>query len=113
MLSVETTDKDRIFKNRLSIFNGDICWDARRFWHKINVDKDLPPVGEEVERVEWTPGEGSGPTKPIVWQRTAPPEPIEEEKPAVTEEAAPAPEATEAKEASAEATQAPAPEATP
>merc|ERR1719440_6341 len=72
MLSVESGANARIFKNRLSIFNGDICWDARRFWHKLNVDKDLPPVGEKVESVTWTPGEGSGSTKPIVWQRTPP-----------------------------------------
>jgi len=29
----------------------------------------LPPAGEEVERVEWIPGEGSPSTKPIVWIR--------------------------------------------
>lgn len=71
LLSVAGGEGERVFRNRLAVFNGDICWDARRFWHKLNVDT-LPPVGEEVQRVEWTPGEGSAPTKPVVWQRSPP-----------------------------------------
>lgn len=74
LLSVAGGEGERVFRNRLAVFNGDICWDARRFWHKLNVDT-LPPVGEEVQRVEWTPGEGSAPTKPVVWQRTPPDRP--------------------------------------
>lgn len=62
----------RVFRNRLSVVNGELCWDARRFWHNLDI-KSLPPPEEEVERVEWTPGEGSPqPSNPIVWIRAQP-----------------------------------------
>lgn len=69
LCSVASSDSTRIFRNRLSVFGGELCWDARRFWHNLNLAA-LPPAGEQVTRVEWTPGEGSPPTKPIVWIRT-------------------------------------------
>lgn len=61
----------RVFRNRLGVYAGDLCWDARRFWHKLEL-KTLPPEGETLERVEWTQGEGSPPTRPIVWLRGTP-----------------------------------------
>jgi len=73
LCSVSSGDNSRVFRNRLSVFGGELCWDARRWWHTLNLSS-LPPVGEEVERVEWNPGEGSPPTRPVVWLR-APPEP--------------------------------------
>lgn len=71
MCSVSGGDNARTFRNRLSVFNGELCWDARRFWHKLNLTQ-LPPADQEVEMVEWTPGEGSPPTKPIIWVRPKP-----------------------------------------
>lgn len=59
----------RTFRNRLSIYGGELCWDAKRFWHNLNFNA-LPPSGEEVERVEWNPGQGSPPTKQIIWIRS-------------------------------------------
>jgi len=67
----------RVFRNRIGLYGGDLCWDARRFWHYLNVNA-LPPAGELVERVEWNPGEGSPPTKQIVWLR-APDQPERQE----------------------------------
>mmetsp|Transcript_30147 Transcript_30147/g.55009 ORF Transcript_30147/g.55009 Transcript_30147/m.55009 type:complete len:315 (+) Transcript_30147:90-1034(+) len=66
LCSVSSTANPRVFRNRITLYGGDLCWDARRFWHYLKIDS-LPPVGEEVERVEWTPGEGSPPTQPIIW----------------------------------------------
>jgi len=74
LCSVSTSDSSRVFRNRISVFNGELCWDARRFWHYLNLSS-LPPTGEQVERVEWAPGEGSPPTRPIVWIRTEAPPP--------------------------------------
>eukprot|EP00931_Biecheleriopsis_adriatica_P023535 TRINITY_DN14846_c0_g1_i1.p1 TRINITY_DN14846_c0_g1~~TRINITY_DN14846_c0_g1_i1.p1 ORF type:complete len:256 (+),score=49.74 TRINITY_DN14846_c0_g1_i1:110-769(+) len=62
----------RTFRNRLGAYGVDLCWDAKRFWHNLNMTA-LPPKGETVERVEWNPAEGSPPTKQIVWVK-APPE---------------------------------------
>lgn len=59
----------RTFRNRLSVYGGELCWDAKRFWHYLNFNA-LPPIGEEVERVEWNPGQGSPPTKQIIWIRS-------------------------------------------
>merc|ERR1712008_244102 len=67
----------RVFRNRIGLYGGDLCWDARRFWHYLNVPA-LPPSGDLVERVEWNPGEGSPPTKQIVWLR-APDQPDRQE----------------------------------
>jgi len=68
MCHVSAGENARIFRNRLVVFNGELCWDAKRYWHKLNMDS-LPPLGEEVESLEWSPGEGSPPPKAIVWQR--------------------------------------------
>ena len=34
----------RTFRNRLSIYGGELCWDAKRFWHNLNFNA-LPPSG--------------------------------------------------------------------
>jgi len=78
------TGGSRVFRNRIGLYGGDLCWDARRFWHYLNVPA-LPPAGELVERVEWNPGEGSPPTKQIVWLR-APDQPERQEVSALPEE---------------------------
>jgi len=69
LCSVSGGENSRVFRNRLGVYGGELCWDARRFWHYLNLSA-LPPLGEVVERVEWNPGEGSPPTRPIVWIRT-------------------------------------------
>lgn len=74
----------RVFRNRLSVYGGELCWDARRFWHFMNFSA-LPPAGERVERVEWNPGQGSPPTKQIIWLRT---DDADEAEPADAAEAA-------------------------
>eukprot|EP00747_Dinoflagellata_sp_TGD_P115570 gnl/TRDRNA2_/TRDRNA2_172190_c1_seq2.p1 gnl/TRDRNA2_/TRDRNA2_172190_c1~~gnl/TRDRNA2_/TRDRNA2_172190_c1_seq2.p1 ORF type:complete len:359 (+),score=55.18 gnl/TRDRNA2_/TRDRNA2_172190_c1_seq2:93-1169(+) len=76
MCSVSSGENSRVFRNRISVFGGELCWDARRFWHYLNLNA-LPALGEPVERVEWKPGEGSPPTKPITWL-PAPPAPVPE-----------------------------------
>lgn len=58
----------RTFRNRLSAYNGELCWDARRFWHKLDISS-IPPADEEVQTVEWVPGEGSPPANKIRWVR--------------------------------------------
>jgi len=63
----------RVFRNRLSVYNGELCWDARRFWHYLDLAK-LYAAADKPESVEWNPGEGTPPTKQIIWNR-APPEP--------------------------------------
>lgn len=75
LCSVSGGENSRVFRNRLCVYGGELCWDARRFWHNLNLNA-LPPVGEQVERVEWTLGEGSPPSRNIVWLRTTPLEPI-------------------------------------
>jgi len=72
LCSVSGGENSRVFRNRIGVYGGELCWDARRFWHYLDLIK-LPPAGEEVERVEWTPGEGSPPTRPIIWLRGEPP----------------------------------------
>uniref|UniRef100_A0A7S4RA73 Uncharacterized protein n=1 Tax=Alexandrium monilatum TaxID=311494 RepID=A0A7S4RA73_9DINO len=66
--AVSGGENSRTFRNRLGVYGGELCWDARRFWHRLDINA-LPPLGEAVERVEWSPGEGSPPTRPIVWIR--------------------------------------------
>lgn len=72
LCSVSGGKNGRVFRNRLGVYGGELCWDARRFWHNLDINK-LPPLGEEVERVEWNPGEGSPETRQIVWLRAPPP----------------------------------------
>lgn len=67
----------RTFRNRLSVYGGELCWDAKRFWHVLNFGA-LPPAGEEVQRVEWNPGKTSPPTKQIIWIRAEDQDPPEE-----------------------------------
>ena len=67
----------RTFRNRLSVYGGELCWDAKRFWHVLNFSA-LPPAGEEVQRVEWNPGKTSPPTKQIMWIRAEDQGPLEE-----------------------------------
>lgn len=74
MCLVTSGDTTRVFRNRISTFGGELCWDAKRFWHYLDLSS-LPPVNEQVERVEWNPGEGSPPTRTIVWLRTEAPPP--------------------------------------
>mmetsp|Transcript_2215 Transcript_2215/g.4666 ORF Transcript_2215/g.4666 Transcript_2215/m.4666 type:complete len:319 (+) Transcript_2215:124-1080(+) len=66
LCSVSSTANPRVFRNRITLYGGELCWDARRFWHYLKIDS-LPALGEEVARVEWIPGEGSPPTQPITW----------------------------------------------
>jgi len=71
LCSVTSAENSRVFRNRLGVYGGELCWDARRFWHYLSLSS-LPPLGEPVERVEWNPGEGSPQTRQIVWLRAAP-----------------------------------------
>lgn len=66
--TVSGGENTRTFRNRISVYNGELCWDARRFWHNLNLNA-LPPAGEEVYRVEWLPAEGSPAAATIVWVR--------------------------------------------
>uniref|UniRef100_A0A7S4RB25 Uncharacterized protein n=1 Tax=Alexandrium monilatum TaxID=311494 RepID=A0A7S4RB25_9DINO len=66
--AVSGGESSRTFRNRLGVYGGELCWDARRFWHRLDISA-LPPPGEAAERVEWSPGAGSPPTRPIVWIR--------------------------------------------
>jgi len=70
--AVSGGENSRTFRNRLGVYGGELCWDARRFWHRLDLNS-LPPADETVERVEWSPGEGSPPTRPIIWIRGPPP----------------------------------------
>jgi len=72
MCTVSGGENARVFRNRISFYNGELCWDARRWWHNLNI-KSLPPGGEPAERVEWVLGEGSPAVKDIVWIRGDPP----------------------------------------
>lgn len=68
--SVSGGDNARVFRNRISVYGGELCWDAKRFWHYLDL-KSLPAEGP-VDKVLWTPGEGSPPTRPITWLRGTP-----------------------------------------
>mmetsp|Transcript_42037 Transcript_42037/g.121906 ORF Transcript_42037/g.121906 Transcript_42037/m.121906 type:complete len:285 (-) Transcript_42037:73-927(-) len=72
MCTVSGGDNARVFRNRLSLYNGELCWDARRWWHCLNI-KALPLGDEPLDRVEWNVGQGSPPTNDIVWVRGEPP----------------------------------------
>eukprot|EP00928_Gymnodinium_smaydae_P047220 TRINITY_DN31499_c0_g1_i1.p1 TRINITY_DN31499_c0_g1~~TRINITY_DN31499_c0_g1_i1.p1 ORF type:complete len:275 (+),score=69.05 TRINITY_DN31499_c0_g1_i1:112-936(+) len=64
----------RVFRNRLSVNNSELVWDAKRFWYNLKLDS-LPPVGEQAQRVEWTAGQGSPKNETVVWLRCADPAP--------------------------------------
>lgn len=107
IVSVQKADGSRGFRNRLSVYGVDMCWDARRFWHYLNT-KELFAAGEAgaIEKVEWNPGKDSPPTEKIVWLKVPN---LPEGEPAVVgeqkeeEAAAPAGEAVPAEEAEAPA----------
>lgn len=98
--SVANKNGGRTFHNRLSMYGVEFCWNAKRFWHDVNL-KALQSSGDEPEKVEWNPGKNSPPAEQIIWLR-APPEP---EKPEGEEaaEAAPADSGEAKAEAPAEA----------
>jgi len=109
-VSVANKSGGRVFHNRLSMYGVEFCWNAKRFWHDVNL-KELYSAPDEPEKVEWNPGKGS-PGSQIVWLR-APPEPEKPEKDE-EEEAAEGQKAAEdapSAEASAPSAEAPAPAA--
>lgn len=71
-VSVSNKDGGRVFHNRLSMYGVEFCWNAKRFWHDVNL-KDLQAQGDEPEKVEWNPGKNSPPAEQIVWNRAPPP----------------------------------------
>jgi len=73
-VSNKSTPEGRVFHNRLSMYGVEFCWNARRFWHDLNV-KALKEQGEPdaIEKVEWNPGKTSPAAEQIIWLR-APPE---------------------------------------
>jgi len=76
--SVSSGDGGRGFRNRLSVYGVEMCWDARRFWHYLNL-QELYAAGDNVEKLEWNPAKDSPPTQQIVWLK-APPLPEGEEE---------------------------------
>lgn len=66
----------RVFHNRLSMYGVEFCWNAKRFWHDLNLT-ELRAQGDAVEKVEWNPSKSSPPAEQIIWLK-APPEPEEE-----------------------------------
>jgi len=65
---VLSDDNSRVFRNRLGAYGVEMYWDARKFWHCLNLQA-LYSVGEEPERLEWNPAKGSPPAKQIAWLR--------------------------------------------
>jgi len=76
--SVSSGDGGRGFRNRLSVYGVEFCWDARRFWHYLNLP-ELYSQGEIAEKLEWNPAKDSPPTTQIVWNRLPPLSEVEEE----------------------------------
>eukprot|EP00449_Zooxanthella_nutricula_P030325 CAMPEP_0198494688 /NCGR_PEP_ID=MMETSP1462-20131121/4766_1 /TAXON_ID=1333877 /ORGANISM="Brandtodinium nutriculum, Strain RCC3387" /LENGTH=297 /DNA_ID=CAMNT_0044223433 /DNA_START=41 /DNA_END=934 /DNA_ORIENTATION=+ len=72
LCTVSGGENARVFRNRISMYNGELVWDARRFWHSLNL-KDLPANKEDIKRLEWVLGQGSPQTRDIVWLRGSPP----------------------------------------
>mmetsp|Transcript_66084 Transcript_66084/g.167504 ORF Transcript_66084/g.167504 Transcript_66084/m.167504 type:complete len:453 (+) Transcript_66084:54-1412(+) len=77
--SVSSGDGGRGFRNRLSVYGVEFCWDARRFWHYLNLP-ELYSQGEIAEKLEWNPAKDSPPTTQIVWNRLPPLPEVEEAK---------------------------------
>lgn len=77
--SVSSGNGGRVFHNRLTVYGVELCWDARRFWHYLNLEA-LYKEGDSPEKLEWNPGKDSPPTKQIIWLK-APPAPVPEEAP--------------------------------
>merc|ERR1719424_2590776 len=77
--SVANKNGGRVFHNRLSMYGVEFCWNAKRFWHDVNL-RALQALGDEIaETVEWNPGKSSPPAEQIVWLRNHNPEPEKEE----------------------------------
>jgi len=83
-VSVANKNGGRVFHNRLSMYGVEFCWNAKRFWHDVNLTELQASGDEPVETVEWNPGKGSPPAEQIVWLRV-PPEPEKEEGDATEE----------------------------
>jgi len=107
MCSVENKNGGRVFRNRLSMYGVEFCWNAKRFWHDVDLTA-LRAAGEEPEEVTWTPGKNSPAAEQIIWHR-APPKTEEELK--AEADAAEAAEAQKAADAAARAEAAAAAEA--
>jgi len=90
LCSVDAGDGSRVFRNRLTVYGHELCWDARRFWHYLDL-KALYAAGEagqSADRVEWTPAKDSPPTREIKWIPAPPlPEKTDSEKAKEEEEA--------------------------
>lgn len=89
IVSVSSGDGGRGFRNRLSAYGVDMCWDARRFWHYLNLP-EMYKAGDLPERIEWNPGKDSPPTEQIVWLKAPPLPEGEEEAEGKKDESAPA-----------------------
>jgi len=76
--AVSSGEGSRGFRNRLSVYGVELCWDARRFWHYLDL-KEFNSAGDEPEKITWNPGKDSPPTQTIVWLKL-PPLPEGEEK---------------------------------
>eukprot|EP00927_Polykrikos_kofoidii_P014654 TRINITY_DN16463_c0_g1_i1.p1 TRINITY_DN16463_c0_g1~~TRINITY_DN16463_c0_g1_i1.p1 ORF type:complete len:340 (+),score=74.00 TRINITY_DN16463_c0_g1_i1:86-1105(+) len=92
LCSVSGGDTGRVFRNRLFVFGHEMCWDARRFWHYLDL-KALFASGDTVERAEWKPAKDSPPTREIVWLKLPdlpdlPKDPEAEDSDAVAEDPA-------------------------
>jgi len=66
MCSVSNSGNDRVFRNRLGVYGVDMCWNARIFWHILNIEA-LNSSGEKPDRLEWNPAKDSPPAQRIVW----------------------------------------------
>jgi len=95
--SVANKNGGRVFHNRLSMYGVEFSWNAKRFWHDVNL-RELQSSGDEPEKVEWNPGKNSPPAEQIVWRK-----PTEEEKAVFAEQEA---KEAEAKKLKAEADEA-------
>lgn len=72
--SVNSGDGGRGFRNRIGVYGVDLCWDARRFWHYLNLEA-LEAAGEDVQELEWNPGKDcpADVTTQILWVKGTPP----------------------------------------
>jgi hypothetical protein len=86
-VSVSNKNGGRVFHNRLSMYGVEFCWNAKRFWHDLNLTAMNSCEGDLPEQIEWNPGKSSPPAEQIVWLR-APPEP-ESEKVDATDDGQP------------------------
>eukprot|EP00928_Gymnodinium_smaydae_P052487 TRINITY_DN3641_c2_g1_i1.p1 TRINITY_DN3641_c2_g1~~TRINITY_DN3641_c2_g1_i1.p1 ORF type:complete len:297 (+),score=69.96 TRINITY_DN3641_c2_g1_i1:82-891(+) len=69
-VSVSSGEGNRVFHNRLMVSGSEICWDARRFWHYLNL-KAFFAASEPLEKVEWNLAKDCTSGEPqIVWIKT-------------------------------------------